>query len=266
MSQQKERERYEGRFCLETEEWLVLTGASGVSAGKSRGETLWLASIDLAAWRAPGEEMCEQRRCLSAQVDDGGLKAMQKTLEADHIYRVTVRRSKEGGAALLLAGEVLPGADPALEALLARRLTPVYYDHPALGRLTLGRTVNWFEGAAQWMGRMVDVYFDQGGQEEMADSARTLCTLLDHQGEWNRRVLEKASQELLALKNDAWLGDGEDPLTEEAFHRRMRLESIEGRPEGVFTFWFDDGDLFWGHAIVVSGTLDRGPQDAEIMG
>jgi hypothetical protein len=28
----------------------------------------------------------------------------------------------------------------------------------------------------------------------------------------------------------------------------------------------DDGDLFWGHSIQVTGTLDEGPTDADISG
>ncbi|TWU34194.1 hypothetical protein [Novipirellula artificiosorum] len=30
--------------------------------------------------------------------------------------------------------------------------------------------------------------------------------------------------------------------------------------------WFDDGDLFWGHAIMVSGDVENGPDDAGIHG
>jgi hypothetical protein len=46
----------------------------------------------------------------------------------------------------------------------------------------------------------------------------------------------------------------------------MRLTSITVGHGGRFTFWHEDGDLFWGHSITVSGTLAKGPTDADIPG
>ena len=46
----------------------------------------------------------------------------------------------------------------------------------------------------------------------------------------------------------------------------MRLTSINTYPEGGFEFWHDDGDLFWGHYIQVSGSLDEGLTSADIPG
>lgn len=46
----------------------------------------------------------------------------------------------------------------------------------------------------------------------------------------------------------------------------MKLEAITVRPNGEFEFWHDDGDLFWGHSILISGDLNHGLEDADIPG
>lgn len=51
-----------------------------------------------------------------------------------------------------------------------------------------------------------------------------------------------------------------------AFVGRMRLESISVDKEGNFDFWHDDGGLFFGHSIVVRGSLGEGCVDADIPG
>ena len=95
------------------------------------------------------------------------------------------------------------------------------------------------------------------------ESAHELFKL---QQTWDARVRDYAVSELLELKNDTWLGEGETEFTPATFKAQMKLESISVDPAGGFEFWFNDGDLFWGHTILVSGTLTDGPNDAGIHG
>jgi hypothetical protein len=50
------------------------------------------------------------------------------------------------------------------------------------------------------------------------------------------------------------------------FQKQMKLQSINVAGDGRFEFWHHDGDLFWGHAIQISGTLKDGLTDADIPG
>lgn len=52
---------------------------------------------------------------------------------------------------------------------------------------------------------------------------------------------------------------GEKPLTAAQFLKRMKLQSVNADPDGSFAFWHDDGDLFWGHSIQVTGNLKGRP-------
>ena len=52
----------------------------------------------------------------------------------------------------------------------------------------------------------------------------------------------------------------------ERFMERMELDAVQIYGDGAFEFWFNDGDLFWGHAIHVTGSLDQGPEMAQMEG
>src|SRR3954467_7230172 len=95
------------------------------------------------------------------------------------------------------------------------------------------------------------------------EAARTLWA---QQGDWNRRIRELATRELLDLKNSNWLAEDEPVITADDFTDRMRLESISVNGDGSFEFFHDDGDLFWGHTIIVGGNLRDGPTSAQIAG
>ena len=58
-------------------------------------------------------------------------------------------------------------------------------------------------------------------------------------------------------------------MTEDDFVKRISLngitiEDVEGG--GEYTLWFDDGDIFWGHSITVSGNIKSGFSDARMEG
>ena len=71
---------------------------------------------------------------------------------------------------------------------------------------------------------------------------------------------------LLPLKNDDWLDEDEDEVLPDQFKERMKLNSITVRPDGRFEFWHGDDDMFWGHAIHISGNLSKGLTGADTPG
>ena len=82
---------------------------------------------------------------------------------------------------------------------------------------------------------------------------------------------ERAADELLELAND-WSQEIEDedggakPVTREQFMERMEPEAIQMDKAGCFQFWFGDGGLFCGHSILVTGSLEKGPERASMEG
>ena len=78
-------------------------------------------------------------------------------------------------------------------------------------------------------------------------------------------------RDLLELAND-WASDGgceehePEEITREQFMERLEPDAVQISGDGSFDFWFNDGALFWGHSIHVTGSLEGGPEKAEMEG
>jgi hypothetical protein len=126
--------------------------------------------------------------------------------------------------------------------------------------------MNWWVTRFNWNGRKIELCLPR---EDCADEdaffrlAEGLCK---QQKKWDRIIRDFAVKKLLPRKNNDWLGDDEQPISPAEFKRRIKLEAITLDPDGSFDFSFNDGDIFWGHIIMVQGTLKKGPTDASIEG
>lgn len=165
---------------------------------------------------------------------------------------------------MLLLNLPEPGFDPDLKAILEELKKPVTLEAEGLGTFTLDRRVKWFEAEIDWCGAKAVLDFDQGEPEEMAKAQETARALLADAEGWDRRVREYAAGELTGLAND-W-AEGEEELSPEDFIARMELAAIQVAPDGEFEFWFDDGEMFYGHSIHVTGNLQEGPNWAQMEG
>ncbi len=82
-----------------------------------------------------------------------------------------------------------------------------------------------------------------------------------------------AAEKLTELAND-WQDkgyddeDGEDlaAITEESFAGRLVISELSIDAEGDYEVYYDDDDMFWGHVIIVNGSVDGGMEDAYIAG
>jgi hypothetical protein len=129
---------------------------------------------------------------------------------------------------------------------------------------TLDRRADLFIGEAVWVGESIGLNLSESARVQAA--LITARALWQEQAEWHRRVRQFAREELLPLKNSAWLDEDEPEVTPEEFDKRVTLTSITVNPDGSFDFWHDDGDLFDGHTIQISGSLSEGPTHADIPG
>jgi len=132
------------------------------------------------------------------------------------------------------------------------------------GEFVLHRLGYQFEVRKEWCGKPVRLSLDVcQSMEDLLAAAREMWS---RQEEWHKRITDYAVAMLLPLKNEAWLDDDEKEVTPAEFVSCMELTSIHLDPDGGFTFWHRDGDLFWGHSIQISGTLAEGPKYADIPG
>ncbi len=138
--------------------------------------------------------------------------------------------------------------------------------HRVLGYIRLQEDQRSYEGQFSWEGETVPMYIEC---EKGQDHARCLDVVLKIRPRIERYLSAAknyAASSMIQLKNDAWLDDGESLVTEEEFRNRMVLESVIVNGDGTASLTFLDGDIFWGHWIVVEFDENGTPTDAELAG
>ena len=257
-------------FSTEELDILAVTGASGFGAVQQEDTGLWEASIGLTAWmEEDSPEIHREEIGLVSLCDDTLRNYLRQRVPPDFIIKFRARLSLDGKR-LLMVDLPQPAFDPDLKAILEEQKKPESTYVDGLGTFVLNRQVGWYEAEVDWLEGTVRLDFDKGEAEAMKaaqDTARAL--LADAQG-WDQRVRAFAAGQLTDLANQ-WAQDGEEEdtseeITPEDFMGRMELDAIQVDDQGGFTFWFADGEMFWGHSIRVSGTLAGGPDDAQMEG
>jgi hypothetical protein len=74
----------------------------------------------------------------------------------------------------------------------------------------------------------------------------------------------KTTEELIDLHNETW-NEGKS-ISEKEFINRIKLTGILFFCEGNAELYYDDGDLFWGHTIVVDINQNGEYESAQICG
>lgn len=127
-----------------------------------------------------------------------------------------------------------------------------------------------FEGGISWRGEDIDTSLevDSSSEDTWTAAMTAMKQMMTDQDRWDRDMRAFAARQLTELACD-WResADEEVPeITEESFARRIELRSIAMDADGSFSAYFDDDDMFFGHCVVVYGTLVDGVTSAEMAG
>lgn len=269
-SQSGQKRWLEELAALPVVEILGVVGPSGASGGKSRGDDHWTLRFTFDAWRLQASGCQTQPLTIRRSVTNEELDRFRGLIRPYAVIRIKARIavvSPLGSPQALLEDFIgIDTSDLEMNNHADQLQKPVIHEDPVLGTFTLDRTIDWFAANVVWSGNAVSLNLSATETAEIQEALKTAHSLWQSQSEWNRRIREYAVHELLPLKNDVWLGDEEAELTADQFENRIKLQSITVYPDGSFEFWHDDGDLFGGHSIQISGNLMEGPTDADIPG
>ena len=159
---------------------------------------------------------------------------------------------------------------PALEEVLAEYRRPVVVVDEVLGELTLDKDLDMFEGAILWRGEDIDISLevDSSSEETWTAAVRAMKQMAADQDRWDRDMRAFAARELTELACEWRESADEDvpEITEESFAQRIELTSIAMDADGSFSAYFEDDDMFFGHCVVVYGTLADGVASAVMAG
>ena len=202
--------------------------------------------------------------------------------KGEQICCLKIRRMKEEWAQNLMVrpwciSEVVKAHEdcPELGAILDEYRKPVVIPDEVLGELTLNKDYDAFEGEIQWCEMDVRLSLEVNAESKPSwtrarNAAKRLVT---DQETWDKAMRDFAAKNLTGLANN-WLSQDEEsardpetaPITEEEFAQRILLTEVSVSPGGRFTAYYNDDDMFWGHAVEVSGSLKKGITYANLAG
>jgi hypothetical protein len=236
------------------------------SGGVARKGEGWTLRFAFDTWRGEDGILHRDNLTVSQQVTQDELRDYMKQIQP---YGIISARVVFTGAASVELLELLDQSlktDDALVQRAAELLKPKTFEDKLFGTFTLDRRVDWYGATVIWAGSEIRLTLSAIENAEIGAALRVASKLWQDQPVWTQSIGEYVVQDLLQLKNDVWLDDDEVELTSEDFKARMSLETIGVYPDERFEFWFRDGDLFFGHSIVVCGNLSDGPTRVDIAG
>jgi hypothetical protein len=241
-----------------------------VGGNKSQGDKQWTLQIDLLAWRIgrgpiQHKELTVRKHC--------GERLITQFMDRLKDYDIVKMRARVAPTNILGTpqAQIIRFIGKTSDAELARVVgtfkKPVRIKDPLFGVLKLDRASGDFEARAKWSGRPVRISLESSKNGTPDKALQTASQLFRSRRKWTGQAERRILSDLYTMWFDNWREEGGDPdLTRTQFLRRIRLESISTSPDGSFSLWYHDGDLFAGHSIVVDGTLKRGVKHAGIEG
>jgi hypothetical protein len=251
-------------------EVLGVIDANGMTGSSSRGDKPGTLLFSLAVWKYPGEPVQNRKLTVRKKVVEDEITSTLEPIGSYDVVHLKARVAEDSifGTPQALLVEILGkhNSDDELNECAQKLQEPVTFEDAEFGKFVLDRRVDWFVAETTWGTATVKLNLAVGGCKNTQQALTQARELWDSRADWSRRILEFAVAKLLKVKNEAWLEDAEAELSKAQFKSRMTLESITVYPEGKFEFWYDDGELFWEHSIMVSGHLTKGPTQAGIHG
>ncbi len=285
MNFEKEKKKYEKRYEEETRELLVLTGEYVGGAG-SVGNGIWSPSADILGYVDLKTGETEEK--------EGGLSWLAREEDKDGwiycledltIYHITCRKIKSGEVMknapeqffnqFLLTGVVERNvSNPQLSAVLEKYKEIVTLEDGDCGTFILDRHFNWFESALDWLGEECQVNLecdeDKGltAEKALAHFKQIYRNLKEWDEKFRRFAAEKLAESACEWQDDASDEEGEEApvITEEIFAQRIKICEFSIDAEGDYEVYYNDDDMFFGHVIIIDGSVDGEMEDAYIAG
>jgi hypothetical protein len=146
---------------------------------------------------------------------------------------------------------------------MAARSRPITLRDPLLGRLRWRPDIESWEGRLELRGgRSIELLLtpSDAGERAIPPPARAAARRARH---IETRLRRSALEQLLETHNDLW-NEGA-PTAAREFLRRLTPAALHVGADGSAEMYYDDGELFWGHAVAVPLDADGQPGSAVIV-
>ncbi len=271
----KKLEKYGNMYEEEVQEMLILTGENlGGAYSLTRGipSANFLAGADTESGEINSGE--GELFWLAEEKDRDGWIF---DLEPLTIYHIKCRKRKaeknKENADLLLNKYMLVEVvgrnlqNEGLLNVLSDYRKPVFIEDGQCGRFELERVYGCFSAVLPWNGGECNVSLDYDGKD-IETAKKALAAFKEIYADiarWDRDFRDFAARKLTELAND-WQPGGGATISEENFSNRILISEFSIDEDGEYTVYYDDDDMFYGHVILVTGSLKEGMTSAKIAG
>jgi hypothetical protein len=225
--------------------------------------------VQFSHWRIVGGEIETIPLYIYRECKEDEIRPWMKSIQPRNMLRVKVQFTRsivpEQRRAKIIELIGKDRSDTELRAA-AKDRRPAKIADPYFKTLTLDRSADCYRTKVKWRTKAVDLCFDLDNEKKLTTLCRKAEAFWRTAKEQDGHTRATAVRDLLELKNDSWLEQGERKVTPRQFASRLKLTSVVVSKNGAFEFVFDDGDLFMGHDVVVHGTFSAGPKRADIGG
>lgn len=263
---------YEELAACAVQELTGVVSTSGIAAARFDGRKLWSLSFTFDVWRAGSGKIRTESLTVQRRVTDAELKSFKAVIDSETVIRVQARVAENNvnGSPHAQLEEFIEvdSTDSELHEHLARLQEPIKHRDERLGDFAFDRKYSLYSAEVKWNGESVTLTLNVENHDKIQPALNVAHALWDDESAWQKRIEDFAVKELLPLKNENWLDEeeGELDVTPDEFKAKMTLDSISVYADGEFEFWHNDGDLFFGHTIQISGNLAAGLTRADIPG
>ena len=242
-----------------------LIGANAPGGSRSEGNE-WKLVISFVAIREPDSSAAERNVHCAMTVSHKDLRRHMDRLKPYQVIEVEVDDDSDPHRIIITKIKRIGLKDKALLAIAEKLRESVIFDGGELGEFVLDRRIGCYTGNVEWQNRTIKLRLESSHAEEPVKAMEWAKILLNAEDTWNARIGAFVIEKMLDMKNGEWRDDDETEITGPEFLKRMVPTSLELTEEGSFTFWFDDGELFFGHSIMVDGHLESGLRNASLFG
>ncbi|MGV0102499.1 DUF2262 domain-containing protein [Nostoc sp. DSM 114160] len=137
--------------------------------------------------------------------------------------------------------------------------------HEFLGYIRYNSELDWYDSQVVFYETQLTISISTDDNDKVKSALDRASSVVQELKHHAKSAKEYAVQQLLKLKNDTWL-DEDETLTSEEFKNRMTLEGLVFFPDGEAEFYYNDGNLFFGHCIIIKMDKNDCFVDARIGG
>ncbi|MEH2170601.1 MAG: DUF2262 domain-containing protein [Nostoc sp.] len=137
--------------------------------------------------------------------------------------------------------------------------------HEFLGYLRYNSELDWYESQVVFYETQLTISISTDDNNKVESALYRVNSVVRELKHHAKSAKEYAVEQLLKLKNETWLDEGET-LTSEEFKNRMTLEGLVFFPDGEAELYYNDGNLFLRHCILIKMDKHDCFVDASIRG